>query len=91
VVTQKTAKIIASYKERFVSAKYGDRWLAAVCDDAGIHYKTLQNSYSPCTGNVYNMNDVREMKIAINRNGASYIHGNKKVEVSKQIIIEKVL
>lgn len=91
VVSKKTSEIIASYKDKFVDAKYSDRWLAAVCDDAKISHRTLPNSYSPFGGNVHNSYEVRAMKTAINRNRALYIHGNKNVIISKQIITEKVL
>ena len=91
VLTSKTAKKIASYKDKFLEAKYGDRWLAAVCDDASIECKTLPNSYSPFGGNVHTLHEVRTLKNLANRNRALYIHGNKKVTASKQIIIDKVL
>lgn len=91
LVTQKTAKIIAAYKNKFIDAKYSDRWLAAVCDDAAISQHTLSNSYSPFGGNIHNMRDARAMMLAIRRGGALYIHGNKKLKVSKQIITDWVL
>jgi hypothetical protein len=91
VVTAKTAATIASYADKFTEAKYGDRWLAAVCDDAGISHRTLPNSYSPFGGNVHTIHEVRTIKTLVNRNRALYLHGNKKIPVSKQIIIEKVL
>jgi hypothetical protein len=91
VVTKKTAKTIASYKNKFVDAKYGDRWLAAVCDAAGISQMTLPNSYSPFGGNVYDIREERALQHAVNRCNAHYIHGNKKYDVSKHIIIDRVL
>ena len=91
VITQNTAELIASYKDKFYDATYGDRWLAAVCDDAGIKHQTIPNSYSPFGGNVYNCREERAMLHEINRKNARYIHGNKKYETSKQIITKHIL
>jgi hypothetical protein len=91
VVTAKTAETIASYIDKFTEAKYGDRWLAAVCDDAGISHRTLPNSYSPHGGNVHTINEVTTIRNLVNSDSVSYIHGNKEITLSRQIIIDKVL
>jgi hypothetical protein len=91
VITSKTAEIISSYKDRFVEALYGDRWLAAVCDEVSIACKTLPNSYSPHGGNVHTIHEVTEIQNLVNSNCVSYIHGNKEITLSRQIIIDKVL
>lgn len=85
VVTQKTAKIIASYKSRFLDAIYCDRWLSAVCDDSNIIHKTIPYSYSPF-GEKTDRHRIIEIKTAIRKYGAKCIHGNKDIELAKQIV-----
>jgi len=91
VITQNTAELIASYKDKFYDATYGDRWLAAVCDDAGITHRTIPRSYSPHGGTVNNEREARLLERAAYNDSPICIHGNKIFKLSKRIITDLVL
>lgn len=84
VVTPSTAAKIGKCRS-FYSARYSDRWLAAVCDNLKIQHHKLDNSYSPFGGNAHTSEMQYDMVRAV-FNGAKYIHGNKNILTSKIMI-----
>jgi hypothetical protein len=92
VVTKKTAKIIASYRDRYQNAVYSDRWLAGVCEDANITHHCIHRSYSPHGGSVNSEHEENLLKDAVHgSHRLTCIHGNKGMPISKEIITRLVL